>query len=519
MAATLELKYFNSFWLKKLKSITSVRNTTGIVDGAISSDDTIVLDAPNPLIGVGQRVRGGGISSTEPTVIGVSGATITISSDQTIADAVELEFGPIVDFTYIPAAYDADINADWVIEEARIRGGYNNTITDLGAKAYVEEDQINQKYLPNYIIYSGLYNPKTNINNTNQFPTGEEITRSVDPSNGSIQKLYAEDTNLTIFQESKVSKALIDKQAVYSADGQPMTTSGNLVIGQIQAYAGNYGISRDPESFAVYGYRKYFTDKNQNAVLRLSQDGITEISAYGMTDYFRDLFFNTGDNSKIIGMWDMHNKQYILSVQPSVNGVGQRTTVDNYTTLAFDEDSNGWVSRYSYQPELGGSLKNNFYTFKGGGIWKHYSDTVNNSSFYGVTMPSNITLVFNDAPSNIKNFSTINYEGSPGWAMSFMYTDTDTAAAIAEYTQINALSAMEAQLFSNNFKKKENKYFSNLMNVTQVGQGDVIYGQSMSGLKGFYATVQFSLDNSLYGAPGTRAELFASSTNYSNSSY
>jgi len=518
MAATLELKYFNSFWLKKLKSITTVRDTTGVVDGAVSSD-TIVLDAPNPLIGVGQRVRGSGVSAVEPFVTGVSGPTITVSSVQTIADTTELEFGPIVDFTYIPAAYEDDIAVDWVIEEARIRGGYNNTITDLGAKAYVEEDKINQKYLPNYIIYSGLYNPKTNINSTNQFPTGEDITRSVDPSNGSIQKLYAEDTNLTIFQESKVSKALIDKQAVYSADGQPMTTSGRIVIGQIQAYAGNYGISRNPESFAVYGYRKYFTDKNQNAVLRLSQDGITEISAYGMTDYFRDLFFTSGDNSKITGMWDMHNKQYVLSLQPSVNNAGQRTSVENYTTLSFDEDSNGWISRYSYRPEFGGSLKNNFYTFRGGGIWKHYSDSVNNGSFYGITAPSTITFVFNDSPSTVKNFSTINYEGSTGWEMEFMYTDSDTAAPVVAYTQINALSAMETQLFSNNFKKKENKYFANLMNTTQIGQGDVIYGQSMSGLKGFYATVKFSLNNSLYGSPGTRTELFASSTNYSNSSY
>lgn len=519
MAATLELKYFNSFWLKKLKTITSVRDTTGIVDGAISSSNTIVLDAANPLIGVGQRVRGTGISATEPFVTGVSGATITISSNQTIADATELEFGPIVDFTYIPAAYEGDITVDWVIEEARIRGGYNNTITDLGAKAYVEEDKINQKYLPNYIIYSGLYNPKTNINNTNQFPTGEDITRSIDPSNGSIQKLYAEDTNLTIFQESKVSKALIDKQAVYSADGQPMTTSSNLVIGQIQAYAGNYGISKNPESFAVYGYRKYFTDKNQNVVLRLSQDGITEISAYGMTDYFRELFYETGDNSRITGMWDMHNKQYVLSTQPTVNTAAQRETVDNYNTLAFDEDSNGWVSRYSYKPEFGGSLKNNFYTFKRGGIWKHYSSTVNNGSFYGIISPSKITFVFNDAPSVVKNFNTINYEGGIGWEMLSMFTDSDVAAAIPAYTQINALSAMESQLFSSNFKKKENKYFANLINITQIGQGDVIYGQSMSGLKGFYATVQFSLNNSLYGTPGLRTELFASSTNYSNSSY
>lgn len=105
MAATLELKYFNSFWLKKLRSITSVRDTTGTVNGATSGSPTIVLSASNPLIGVGQRVRGPGISATEPFVTGVSGSTITVSSNQTIADTTVLEFGPIVDFTYIPAAY------------------------------------------------------------------------------------------------------------------------------------------------------------------------------------------------------------------------------------------------------------------------------------------------------------------------------------------------------------------------------------------------------------------------------
>ena len=47
-------------------------------------------------------------------------------------------------------------------------------------------------------------------------------------------------------------------------------------------------VSEDPFSFAVYGYRKYFTDRKKGCVLRLSTDGITEISSYGMHDFFRD---------------------------------------------------------------------------------------------------------------------------------------------------------------------------------------------------------------------------------------
>ena len=77
------------------------------------------------------------------------------------------------------------------------------------------------------------------VNNTNVFSTAEDITKSADPADGSAYKsLYAEDTNLVIFQERKVSRALIDKDAIYSAEGGGTVTSSNLAIGVIQPYAG-----------------------------------------------------------------------------------------------------------------------------------------------------------------------------------------------------------------------------------------------------------------------------------------
>ena len=81
---------------------------------------------------------------------------------------------------------DAVGNADkdWYIEEARIRGGYNNTITDLGKKAYMVEDSLKGQTRSNAIIYSGIFNSRKGVNGTNVFSTGEDITRAVDPFNG-----------------------------------------------------------------------------------------------------------------------------------------------------------------------------------------------------------------------------------------------------------------------------------------------------------------------------------------------
>ena len=180
---------------------------------------------------------------------------------------------------------------NWIIEEARIRGGYNNTETGYGVRAYLREDSSEQTRRSNALIYSGLYNSVTDVNETNVFPVGEEITKAVDPINGSIQKIHALDSNLAIFQENKVSNALIDKDAIYSAEGVGTPVSSTeLVIGQITPYVGEYGISKNPETFANFGYRRYFTDKYRNAVMRLSRDGLTEISQYGMSTFFRDEF-------------------------------------------------------------------------------------------------------------------------------------------------------------------------------------------------------------------------------------
>lgn len=542
MSATIELKYFNSFWLKKMKSITDVGNTTSIAD-VTSYYQSIVLTEPNIHIGIGQEVLtidGSPVSVANPplivTAISLDGLTITVSEDVTVSAGNKITLGNIVNFTEAPKAYVSDNATDWAIEEARIRGGYNNTSVDYGVKAYIVEDPSNQQNRASSLIYSGIYNSRTGINNTNQFSVAEDITRSLDPANGSIQKLYAEDTNLTIFQEHKVSRALIDKDAIYSAEGQPMTTSGRQVIGQVQAYAGEYGIATNPESFAVYGYRKYFTDRNQNVVLRLSQDGITEISQYGMTDFFRDNLSSVGNSGKVIGMWDMHNKQYVISMQPGNAALPSQT-------LSFDEDSNGWTSFFDYIPNLGGSLINSFYTFKQGNIWKHYSDTVRRGSFYAYTeegiefnvFPSTVSLVLNANPSLVKNFNTINYEGSTGWVMDSFITNEDTTIPVGKAIDIYNLADMEAALFTNNFKKKENKYFANLINSTVGLLGEVVWGDSMLGAKGFYSTVDLSYDNyTNYTKPGkgqlglgtpilptraNKAELYAVSSNYVESSY
>jgi len=309
--------------------------------------------------------------------------------------------------------------ANWAIEESRIRGGYNNTSVDFGVKAYIVDDKNSASYRSSSLIYSGVFNSRTGINQTNVFSVGEDITKTADPSNASIQRLYAEDTNLIIFQEHKVSRALIDKDAIYNAEGGGSVTSSNLVIGVIQPYSGEYGISKNPESFAVYGYQKYFSDRNNNCILRLSNNGITEISSFGMRDYFRDevnRVYTNASGGRILGGYDMHNDQYVVSTQV-VKG-----PASNFSTLSFDETAKGWVSFFTFKPDQMFSVTNQFYTAKFDKIYHHYSNT-NRGNFYGVDNKSKVTVSFNASPVNSKTFNTVDYEGSNGWELESFKSD------------------------------------------------------------------------------------------------
>ncbi len=427
-----------------------------------------------------------------------------------LKSVVEATTKPTAPFANVPSDYVANTTYDWYIEEARIRGGYNNTIVDLGVKAYLDELEPLQQNRFNTLIYSGVFNSRTGVNDTNQFSVGQDITRSADPANGSIQKLYAEDTNLIIFQQNKVSRALIDKDAIYSAEGNAAVTSTNLVIGQIVAYAGEYGISNDPFSFAVYGYRKYFTDRVRGCVLRLSADGITEISSYGMHDFFRDELAESVQ--QVRAGWDAHNKNYVLSIQKT-NGT--------YKTLTFDESVLGWTSFFDYKPDFVTSLKNNFYSLKvttnnGQGVWLH--NTGNYGKFYEIAYDSDVTVILNKEPSLVKNFKTINYEGSDGWQLESMVASSgDVSVPIGKYTLQTNLSALESDLFSNNFKRKEKKFFANLINNSPATEGEILWGPSSTGLKGFFTEAKIKLVNQDY--PTTKKELFAVSSDIVESSY
>ena len=202
-----------------------------------------------------------------------------------------------------------------------------------------------------------------------------------------------------------------------------------------------------------------------------------------------------------------------MTTAPSVGDevtVHLRDFAGGFQTVTFDEDVNGWSSFYGYKPAFGGSMDADYYTYGVNDLYKHYDLDANRGSFYGAaTIASTVDVIFNRPPSTSKYFRTINYEGNTGWSVESIITDSDTGSPIPAYVSTSASAESTWQdLVVTGFKKKNNKYYSYIMNETLPQTNEISFGGDISGVKGFFNKVQLSVSDT------SQKELFAVSSEY-----
>ena len=380
------------------------------------------------------------------------------------------------------------------VESNRIRDDYNAVYIDKGPKvSTVLDEPYASERRGSGLIFSQIYNSTSGINRLNQFIQALPITKDLNPIYGTIQKLHTRDTDLISLCEDKCLRILANKDALYNADGNVNLTGNTAVLGQAMPYAGEFGISKNPESFSSYGFRAYFTDKNRGAVIRLSRDGITNIADKGMSGFFAD---NLRSSSTAIGSYDDDKDIYNLtlnklsnywqlklspdaSYQLNPDCDATTTQVTSNATVSFKESVDGWTSRKDFIQEGGITLNNIYYTFKNGLAWVHGGDAFYNN-FYGVQYDSSFNVLINEQPEVVKGFKTLNYTGTR--TKLFEYESNGKWYSIAEVNangiMPTAINQKQAGWYVNyvktdleggevkEFAKKEGKYFNYIKALT-----------------------------------------------------
>lgn len=330
------------------------------------------------------------------------------------------------------------------------------------------------------IWYSGNYIPETQINGLNSF--FDTNFETYDHSWGSIQKLYSKQQRLDVFFELRVGQVLVDQTSFNDFNNQQLVGASATVLSpQIIYYSGEFGIAKNPESFATFGGASYFTDINRGVVLRLSNDGLTAISSYKNQNFFAGVstaIKATGINPKIYGVYHRTAKEYIIAIEDIFDPRLPRNSPAVYTglTYAFNEPANAWTSFYSYRPDFMCQNDVDLVTFKDGNIYRHNNTTRNN--FYGVQYNSEIHLIINGEPSAVKFYKTISEETN---SITPFVSDSIT-------TQTNEFSPYQqlSELIAQDFERKEGVWFApfwfdkNTSNIAApLIEGDVLRGETM----------------------------------------
>jgi len=407
------------------------------------------------------------------------GSIVTMKVDHLIPDSN----GDLRGLRIRPGAYQGEYTLNWYncysflngVESNRIRDSFNLPFLGNGVQVSttVETEAYKEEHRKYGLIFSGIYNSVSNVNELNQFIAAEKITKDINPTYGSIQKLFSRNTDLVTLCEDKVLKILANKDAVFNADGNPQLTANINVLGQTIPFVGEYGISKNPESFASESYRAYFTDKQRGAVIRLSKDGLTPISDHGMKDWFRD---NLRLGDKIIGSYDDKKGEYNVALKSKIISIDSDTDIYNNTfrgnyVVSFKENVKGWVSFKSFtRIESGVSMANDYYSFWQGDIYEHHSEleTPKYNTFYGNSTSSRITVLFNEDPGVVKSFKALNYEGSQAKISRPRDADTGDFVDDGQYYNFEDLNGWYTyNMFTDmqrggsvEFIKKENKWFN-----------------------------------------------------------
>lgn len=331
------------------------------------------------------------------------------------------------------------------IETSAANNMFTSNLDQTGRPNRID-NEITRVTRPSTIYWSQFLVPETNINGLST--VYDQSFESYEQRYGGIQKLFNENMGLVMLQELKCAMVPVQR-IIYGDLSLDNTVGASTAVLSPQAvyYAGEFGIGRNPESFAVYGSAKYFIDVSRAVVLRLSNDGLTPISdTASMHNYFTDKcrFININGGTKIFGAYDIKFNEYIIAFADVVVPEPP-PAIAAAETLAWNERANQWSTFYSYYPEGMCGSNTGIVSFNGGALYKHNVNTAYNT-FYGIKTPSEFWIMCNASPSNVKILLAISEETNSPW----------------EVYSITTPNGQLSNLIESDFQEKENNQYAAL---------------------------------------------------------
>lgn len=356
--------------------------------------------------------------------------TLFYNPDGSITDTINLENDHIFyllecvnnnsDRNLTILAGSVTLTVDHVISQRCIDPNFSDyypSAVNSNGREWIFEPNANRINYPTQIRWSLPYQQDTQINMTSRFYSANFDTLS--RKNGPIRAMRENIGVLTYFQDRKCGwtrvygKYITDSEAT----GQLTTTDTIIAANNTSYYEGNWGVSNQATSIVQSGYVFYFVDPVRRKILRLSKDGITELStlykvqtwaSQNIPKYLNPGTYRFGGSQKILGTFNYRQDnigEYWLMAQgtASVNG----------ESLVFEEQYNMFNSPVDVDCDAVVCAEDVLYAFRNGVLYKQGGNSVAN--FFGTQYQANIKLSFNDQIAMKKIFKATGHMSNANW--------------------------------------------------------------------------------------------------------
>jgi hypothetical protein len=322
---------------------------------------------------------------------------------------------------------------DHVINQWCIDPNFSDTYpssVNSNGRAFVYDENANQVNYPTMYRWSLAYQTDTNINQTCRFYATNFDTLMRDY--GALRRMMVWDKVLTLFQDRKVGQVGIYKKFITDTAGnqQLITTTDIITSNNVQYYAGEFGVGNQGDSVVQSGFVYYFVDPVRGKQLRLSRDGITDLSelyktqtwaAANITKYLNTYNYTYGGNARITGAWNVRKDnvgEWLCCLQGGFLGM----EILPSQSISFDESRNAFASFYNFSPDCIVCAENTLYSWSNGKMYIH-DNTSSYNTFYGQYFDSTITRVFNHALIQKKSWMSLTEVSNSIWDCPVIYTN------------------------------------------------------------------------------------------------
>jgi hypothetical protein len=396
------------------------------------------------------------------------------------------------DYYYKARVMVSDVNntstSTLYVSDRNFSETYFSAVWSQGRPLIVDED-IKEEYYPAMLRFSQSYIYGTNINNLSRFyPNNFE---EADASFGDILRLKTRENFIRLFQRYKVGMIPIYRQVIIDNANSSQVALSERLLNKPNYYNGEYGIDKYGSSLVSTDYGDYFIDTNNKAIVRVSLDGITNISDTNNLSVWSNQ--NISENSYGFGCFNYENRNVIMFI-------GVYTFVPIFNTflvenkiVAYSESDKNFESFYGFTSAQDILFINGFiYSLyvnpaaqvnQGWHVYIHDNPVRNN--FFGQQQSSSVTTVFNGAVQAKKTYTAIEELANGLWTGTITtgpLTNQESNITQADFQKVAGAFAINS---------KENKFNATIKRDVNSPGGKYL-GAPM---KGLYA--QVALTNSL----------------------